>query len=207
MSWSRFASGVVLAWWLGACGGAPGVQSDAMGTSAYTEGAATSEAANPPPAAPDCVQGSLRTCRVALPTQGDVHNCFSGQQLCTGGVWSDCQDPATLVGARSQQFSAACPATYGVRWTILDYVVDTPANASGAAAVTVSLADHPDVVLLDTSATDDAPANAGSLDLSSTLGSLSNQPTLTLAITTSTTPDGTLAATATVTPSYECIPN
>jgi hypothetical protein len=38
-----------------------------------------------------CVDGEWEECRVQLPKQGDVENCFVGVRLCTGGVWSSCQ--------------------------------------------------------------------------------------------------------------------
>jgi hypothetical protein len=144
---------------------------------------------------------------VSLPTQGAVHNCFSGKQLCSGGAWTECKDPTTLVGVRTQPFAATCPGTQVARWTTLDYVIDAPANASGAAAVTISLSGHPEVVLVDTRTPGDAPAKggAGSRDVEALLGALSTQPTLTLDIATSTTPDGAMAATAIASPSYDCL--
>ena len=39
----------------------------------------------------ECVDGEWEECRVQLPKQGDVENCFVGVRLCTGGVWSRCQ--------------------------------------------------------------------------------------------------------------------
>ncbi len=155
-----------------------------------------------------CLQGELRTCLVQLSTQGTVHNCFSGKQICSGGTWSDCADPATLVGTRTRQFMASCPQNEVAHWTTLDYVVNAPSDTSGVAAATASLAGHPEILLLDTGASGSAAAaGAGSLDLESVLGSLGAHPALTLAITTSTTPDGRLAASVKVSPSYECRPN
>jgi hypothetical protein len=142
-----------------------------------------------------------------LPTQGTIHNCFSGKQLCTAGAWSDCQDPSTLVGLRAQQFVASCPATYVPRWTTLDYSVDAPANASGAAPVTIALAEHPEVVLLDTRANDGVPqkGGAGSRDVQALLGPFSSDSTLILQVLTSTTPDGDLASTAKLSADYGCV--
>jgi hypothetical protein len=37
-----------------------------------------------------CVDGDWKECRVKLPKQGDVENCFVGVRLCTDGVWSAC---------------------------------------------------------------------------------------------------------------------
>jgi len=155
-----------------------------------------------------CLQGELRNCLVTLSTQGPVHNCFSGKQICSGGAWSDCTDPAALVGTRSQQFTASCLRSEVAHWTTLDYVVDAPSNASGIAAATISPAGHMEILLLDTGANGSpaSAAGAGSIDLESVLGSLGTQPTFTLAITTSTTPDGRMAASAKVSPSYECRP-
>lgn len=39
----------------------------------------------------ECVDGEWEECRVKLPKQGDVENCFVGVRLCTDGVWSGCQ--------------------------------------------------------------------------------------------------------------------
>jgi hypothetical protein len=38
-----------------------------------------------------CADGDWKECRVKLPKQGDVENCFVGVRLCTDGVWSACQ--------------------------------------------------------------------------------------------------------------------
>ena len=43
------------------------------------------------PSEEECVDGEWEECRVQLPKQGDVENCFVGVRLCTGGVWSSCQ--------------------------------------------------------------------------------------------------------------------
>jgi len=103
---------------------------------------------------------------------------------------------------------ASCPQNEVAHWTTLDYVVNAPSDTSGVAAATASLAGHPEILLLDTGASGSAAAaGAGSLDLESVLGSLGAHPALTLAITTSTTPDGRLAASVKVSPSYECRPN
>ena len=186
-----------------ACGGA---------REPLTDGAASSHevpvTAPLGPAQTACLQGELRTCLVQLPAQGSIHNCFSGKQICSGGAWSSCTDPATLVGTRTQQFTASCLPNEVAYWTTLDYVVNAPSDASGIAAATISPAGHQDIVLLDTgvSGSPASAAGAGSIDVGSVLGSLGMQPTLTLAITTSTTPDGRMAASVKVSPSYECRP-
>jgi hypothetical protein len=41
--------------------------------------------------AAECLDGEWEECRVQLPKQGDVENCFVGVRLCTDGVWSGCQ--------------------------------------------------------------------------------------------------------------------
>jgi hypothetical protein len=175
-----------------------------------TDGAATSRES--PTAAPvalpqtACLQGELRTCLVQLSTQGPVHNCFSGKQICSGGTWSNCTDPATLVGTRTQQFTASCLQNEVAHWTTLDYVADAPSDASGVAAATISPAGHPEILLVDTAAAGTAASagGAGSLDMATVLGSLGVQRMLTLAITTSTTPNGRLAASVKASPNYEC---
>jgi hypothetical protein len=143
---------------------------------------------------------------VALPTQGNIHNCFSGNQLCSGGAWSACQELAALVGARTQSFVASCPAGSGLSWTTLDYVVDAPANASGVAGVTVVVAGHPEIVLLDTQSGNASSVEkiAGSVSVAPLLGALVEQSEMALQITTTTTPDGAMAATAQATLSYDC---
>jgi hypothetical protein len=136
-----------------------------------------------------------------------VQQCFVGKQLCTSGAWTECQDPAALVGARVEPFVASCPSTLVPRWTSLDYVVDAPGDASGPSAATIAVSGHPEIVLLDTTSRDGAHAagGAGSRDMTTVLGSLSSQPALALDVTTSTTPDGDMAATATVSLHYECV--
>jgi hypothetical protein len=93
-----------------------------------------------------------------------------------------------------------------VRWATLDYVVDAPSNTSGAAVVTIAVADHPEIVLLDTRSISDAPAKGGtgSRAVDSLLGPLSGQSGLTLEIGTTTTPDGEMAATAKTALGYVC---
>jgi hypothetical protein len=38
-----------------------------------------------------CEEGDWHECRVQLPKQGDVENCFVGVRVCENGVWSACQ--------------------------------------------------------------------------------------------------------------------
>jgi hypothetical protein len=89
---------------------------------------------------------------------------------------------------------------------MLDYVVDAPSNRSGAAVVTIAVADHPEIVLLDTRSSSDAPVNggAGSRAVDSLLAPLAGQSGLTLEIGTTTTPDGAMAATAKAALAYAC---
>jgi hypothetical protein len=87
------------------------------------------------------------------------------------------------------------------RWTTLDYVVDVPANASGATDVTISVAGHPELVLFTPASAD---ASAGSLDLERVLGAVGTQTDLTIQIATTSTPDGAMAATAQAQPKYAC---
>lgn len=192
----------VFAFTMGACGGSPHSLVDGAGES---QGARTSVDQSTTQAIA-CVQGTLRDCTVQLPTQGAVHNCFSGKQLCSGGSWTNCQDPSTLVGVRTQTFTASCPAGETIRWTTLDYALDTPTNPSGVAAVTMSVAGHPELPLLDVSSIDLATdqGGAGSRNVGPLLGALAGQAELALQITTTTTPDGAMAATATGTLSYSC---
>ena len=39
-----------------------------------------------------CTDGDVRECKVTLPTQGGVANCFTGVQDCVNGRWNDCHD-------------------------------------------------------------------------------------------------------------------
>jgi hypothetical protein len=188
------------------------VGASSVAPSTAASGAASTTAGNPvdptSTAAGLCVEGRLRSCLVHLPTQGSVQNCFSGEQLCSGGVWTSCQAPGALVGARAQNFVASCPAAETARWTMIDYEIDAPSNASGAAAVTIGVAEHPEVVLLDTRSANGPGAGktAATRPVEAVLAGLASQSTLMLEITTTTTPDGEMAATATVTAVYDCVP-
>jgi hypothetical protein len=184
-----------------ACGGSPESFVDGAGNS-RAAAATTSPARG---SASVCVQGALQSCTVQLPSQGSVHQCFSGKQLCTGGVWGNCQDPTVLVGERSEAFVASCPSGASPRWMTLDYVVDVPANASGEADVAITIAGHPELVLFTAGPTA-ASSAAGSIDLGPVLGTLGTAADLTLQFVTTTTPDGAMAATARGTLAYSCDP-
>jgi hypothetical protein len=41
-----------------------------------------------------CRAGATVACRVPLPSQGGVENCFVGVRTCVEGTWSACHDPA-----------------------------------------------------------------------------------------------------------------
>jgi hypothetical protein len=41
-----------------------------------------------------CVNGATIACRIPLPTQGNVENCFVGVRTCVAGAWSACHDAA-----------------------------------------------------------------------------------------------------------------
>jgi hypothetical protein len=203
---ARIVRGVALAALgaLCACGSSP---------QSLTDGAGETRGASATPSGPEatanasvCVEGALRTCTVELPTQGSVHQCFSGKQLCTGGAWSDCQDPSVLVGVRTEPFAAACPAGASPRWTTLDYTVDVPGNASGGADVAITVAGHPELVLFtaQSAGRGSTEHSAGSLDVGPELNALADQADLSLQIATTTTPDGAMAATAQATLKYSC---
>lgn len=39
-------------------------------------------------------EGHIQECKVILPDDDpDIVNCFVGEQICTGGEWSACDDP------------------------------------------------------------------------------------------------------------------
>jgi hypothetical protein len=189
-----------------ACGGSPESLSDGAGDPQNAAATTTPSgpAATQKGAAAICAQGTLRACTVQLPSQGSVHQCFSGKQLCSAGAWTDCQDPSVLFGVRFEPFAASCPAGASGRWTTLDYVVDAPANASGSADATITVEGHPEIVLFATGSAGAASAGEGTVDLGPLLDVLANQAKLTLQISTTTTPDGALAATARATLKYAC---
>jgi hypothetical protein len=112
------------------------------------------------------------------------------------------------VGPRVQDFVASCPASQVSRWTNIDYVIEVPSNASGASAVTIGVAEHPEIVLLDTHSADNPTGarSAASRSLEPLLGGLASESTLTLEVTTTTTPDGEMAATVVVNATYDCVP-
>lgn len=37
-------------------------------------------------------EGASRECKVVLPSQGGLTNCFTGVQDCVDGAWSECHD-------------------------------------------------------------------------------------------------------------------
>ena len=37
-----------------------------------------------------CVEGSQRTCKVTLPSHGQINNCFVGVEICENGQWGPC---------------------------------------------------------------------------------------------------------------------
>jgi hypothetical protein len=108
-----------------------------------------------------------------------------------------------------QNFVASCPLSQVARWKTIDYVIDAPSNPSGAAAVTIGVAEDPGIVLLDTRSMPDpgAERSTASQAVEALLGTLATQSTLMLEVTTTTTPDGAMAATATVNAVYDCVPN
>jgi hypothetical protein len=190
----------------GGCGASPDTHVD--GADTVPVASATQPSGPSALAATACAEGALRTCKVQLPGQGSVHQCFVGKQLCTSGAWTDCQDLTALVGLRVENFAASCPPTHIPRWTSLDYVVDAPTDPSGSTAATIKVAGHPEIVLLDTQSGSGGVhgrGGAGSRDLASVLGSLLNASAIALDVTTSTTPDGDMASTAAVLLKYDCV--
>jgi len=56
-----------------------------------SEATAGEEAGNSGTAQGHCEEGDWKECRVQLPQQGGVENCFVGVQLCEDGAWSACK--------------------------------------------------------------------------------------------------------------------
>jgi hypothetical protein len=84
-----------------ACGGAPGehpgpadfdpsIQSAEPAQSEQSEPEAETEASIQSAA---CVDGQRIACRVPLPKQGNIENCFVGVRTCVAGAWSNCHEP------------------------------------------------------------------------------------------------------------------
>lgn len=65
---------------------APVVMSNGTHTQAMPSASAT-------PSSQPCDDGAVRDCKVVLPTQGGIANCFTGVQECVNGSWNDCHDP------------------------------------------------------------------------------------------------------------------
>jgi hypothetical protein len=57
----------------------------------------------PRPVGPACVEGTTRTCTIWLAKQGDVKNCFVGEQMCIDGAYSECYDPEHPPAAASKK--------------------------------------------------------------------------------------------------------
>jgi hypothetical protein len=45
------------------------------------------------PVGSSCVEAEMKRCVVKLPSQGTIHPCFVGVQICTDGKWSRCIEP------------------------------------------------------------------------------------------------------------------
>lgn len=43
-----------------------------------------------------CTAGTSRECVIELPSQDGIKNCTVGVQLCEGGKWTSCLDPANV---------------------------------------------------------------------------------------------------------------
>ncbi|HWO10504.1 MAG TPA: hypothetical protein VNN80_13525 [Polyangiaceae bacterium] len=53
-------------------------------------------AANTTPIAVECTTGDTRDCKIYLGQHGDTTNCIDGLDVCSGGEWTGCIDPAAL---------------------------------------------------------------------------------------------------------------
>lgn len=53
-------------------------------------------AAEPVAVADGCQTGDTRSCTIFLGQHGDLANCVSGLDVCSGGEWTGCIDEASL---------------------------------------------------------------------------------------------------------------
>lgn len=89
----RFLVLQISALWLAACSGAPteieGFDSNESSFDSHAAAGGGTALANAKPGAA-CESGSVTECKVQLPSQGDIANCFVGLQVCVDAVWSAC---------------------------------------------------------------------------------------------------------------------
>jgi hypothetical protein len=82
-----------------ACGGAPdrpGGWTADPGDPSADPGANEDPAPDPrgqPTSTDECNEGQERECKVLLPTQGAIQNCFVGVSRCESGTWGPCGNP------------------------------------------------------------------------------------------------------------------
>ena len=55
-----------------------------------------SATADTTPLAVECTTGDTRSCKIYLGQHGDTSNCIDGLDVCSGGEWTGCIDPAAL---------------------------------------------------------------------------------------------------------------
>lgn len=88
--------------WVAGCSGAddrpPVADLGSAGAAGSTGGgSAGAGGATSTPADPTACDGdTARECKVKLPSHAGVSNCFVGVQLCDGGKWGKCMDPADV---------------------------------------------------------------------------------------------------------------
>ena len=61
-------------------------------------GSSGADAGGTGPVVSACTDGETQKCKVKLPSQSGVNNCFVGVQLCEGGQWGPCSDPSDVQG-------------------------------------------------------------------------------------------------------------
>lgn len=80
-------------------GGAAGTGTVDVGGSSGSGGAG--------PVAAVCADGDTQKCKVKLPSQSGVNNCFVGVQLCAAGQWGPCSDPNDVRANSANSFGGA----------------------------------------------------------------------------------------------------
>jgi hypothetical protein len=70
-------------------------------------GSSGADAGGAGPVAPVCTEGETQKCKVKLPSQSGVNNCFVGIELCEGGQWGPCSDPSDVQSKSAPGFGGA----------------------------------------------------------------------------------------------------
>lgn len=190
----------------GELGGAPAA--DAPPASAPSAPSAPNTAPPAPTPSAGCEDGAIRDCKVILPTQNGVENCFVGEQVCVAGAFSRCVEPERLAGTHTFSFHAECPPGTHVDWVSIDYNLVAPRNESGPSTLSVKISGKDADIL---NAAMDAPSCRGrgcAPSFPKHLGGNARKSDVSLDVSISRTPDQKLTAVVReLVPIYECIDN